>query len=129
MSLAQGAEKRGFFLFSERVCVQIDALQEKIMSVQTDSTVSQQLDVAKPRMFQVVMLNDDFTPMDFVVFVLEHVFDLNGLTAEHLMMQVHEKGSGVAGVYSKDIAESKVQKAMALAEYHGHPFRCVCEPA
>lgn len=85
--------------------------------------------IDEPRRFRVVLHNDDFTTMDFVVMVLKTVFFKSDVEAEGLMLQVHQKGQAVAGIYSKDIATSKVQKATQMARNQGFPLRLTIEPA
>ena len=81
-----------------------------------------------PRRFQVVFHNDDYTPMEFVIMVLMQFFHKDESEATHLMLQVHHKGSAVAGVFSRDIAETKVSHVMASARENGHPLLCTSEP-
>lgn len=83
----------------------------------------------KPPMFNVIMINDDYTPMDFVVNVLTGIFNKNKETAQIIMMQVHKSGKGIAGTYTKDIAATKSDQAEALARKVGHPFKLTIEPA
>lgn len=78
-------------------------------------------------MFKVIMHNDDFTTMEFVVMVLQRVFFKQEAEAEQLMMQVHRMGSAIVGLYTYDIATSKVQKAMRMAREQGFPFKLTCE--
>jgi len=82
---------------------------------------------ARPRMYKVILLNDDYSTMDFVVLVLETVFRHPRVRAEEIMIEVHEKGSGVAGVYSFQVAETKVHKVQDLAREHEHPLKCTME--
>ncbi len=84
--------------------------------------------VAPPQMYQVVMLNDDYTPMEFVVVVIQEYFgkDLNAAT--QIMLKIHLDGRGVCGVYSKDIAATKVDQVLEAANRAGHPLKCVSEP-
>ena len=82
-----------------------------------------------PRMFQVVMLNDDFTPMEFVVMVLQHYFKRDLETATQIMLKIHHEGRGVCGVYSKDVAATKVELVLAAARRAGHPLQCIMEAA
>ena len=77
-----------------------------------------------PSMYRVVLLNDDYTPMEFVVDVLERFFNKNREQATQIMLQVHTKGSGVCGVYPLEIAETKVGQVVAFATEHGHPLQC-----
>ena len=81
-----------------------------------------------PQMFQVVMLNDDFTPMEFVVVVLQEFFNKDREAATQIMLQIHLDGKGVCGVYSKDVAATKVDQVMDAARKAGHPLQCVAEP-
>jgi ATP-dependent Clp protease adaptor protein ClpS len=81
-----------------------------------------------PQMFQVVMLNDDFTPMEFVVMVLQEFFSKDREAATQIMLHIHLDGKGVCGVYSKDVAATKVDQVMDASRKAGHPLQCVAEP-
>ena len=85
--------------------------------------------VREPRQYNVIMLNDDFTTMEFVVRILVSVFHKDEATAETLMLMVHEKGRAVIGTYPCDIAVTKVSKALSLAKQEGFPFRMQVEEA
>ena len=78
-------------------------------------------------MYKVMLLNDDYTPMEFVVHVLERYFGTSGSLAYELMMVVHQKGLAVVGLFSHDIAETKVTQVMELARKHQHPLQCTME--
>ncbi len=80
-----------------------------------------------PDEFLVILLNDDYTTMDFVVYVLMHVFHLSSLDAERIMIDVHRKGKGIVGAYSYDIAVTKVNKVHALARQNQFPLKCAIE--
>jgi ATP-dependent Clp protease adaptor protein ClpS len=80
-----------------------------------------------PRMFQVLLLNDDYTPMDFVIAVLQRFFSLDTEQATRIMLQVHNEGRGVCGVFPRDIAATKVEQVGAYARQHQHPLACVME--
>ena len=80
-----------------------------------------------PPMYKVLLLNDDFTPMDFVVMVLENFFNLSREQAMQVMLKVHREGKGVCGVYPMDIAATKVGLVSAFARQHQHPLACVME--
>jgi ATP-dependent Clp protease adaptor protein ClpS len=81
-----------------------------------------------PPMYRVLLLNDDYTPMDFVVGVLQTVFALNREQATQVMLQVHRTGMGTCGVFTKEIADTKVAQVRELAEAHQHPLQCTMEP-
>ena len=83
--------------------------------------------VKKPRLYKVIFHNDDYTTMEFVVWVLETVFHHDETTATEIMLHVHHNGMGVAGVYSYEIAETRVKKVEALARDHEFPLRCSME--
>jgi len=84
--------------------------------------------VKKPRRFKVIIHNDDFTTMEFVVEILMNVFRKNQTEATRLMLMVHHKGMAVAGVYTHDIAETKKMQVIDAARAEGHPFMCTIEP-
>lgn len=83
----------------------------------------------KPAMYKVVMLNDDYTPMEFVVMVLERFFNKTNEEATQIMLHVHQKGVGICGVYTYEVAETKVTQVMDLARQHQHPLQCTLEKA
>ncbi len=85
--------------------------------------------VKEPRQFNVVMHNDDFTTMDFVVAVLVDIFHKDEVTAQAIMLNVHKKGKAVVGKYPYDIASTKVAEALARAKSQGYPFRMTVEEA
>ncbi len=78
-------------------------------------------------MYRVVLLNDDYTPMDFVVFVLQEHFNKDKQEATQIMLKVHNEGKGICGVFSKDVASTKVELVMMHAQDAGHPLQCVME--
>ena len=80
-----------------------------------------------PPLFNVILLNDDFTPMEFVVEVLQQYFSKTLEQATEIMLKVHTEGAGLCGVYPKDIAATKVEQVVALARQHQHPLQCVME--
>ena len=82
-----------------------------------------------PRMYKVILLNDDYTPMEFVVHVLELFFGMNRDKATQIMLHVHTRGKGVCGVYTRDIAETKVAQVTDYAREHQHPLFCTMEEA
>jgi ATP-dependent Clp protease adaptor protein ClpS len=86
-------------------------------------------ETAPPPMYKVLLLNDDYTPMAFVEFLLQKFFGLSDELAHRVMMTVHTQGRGVCGVYSKEIAETKVSQVNNFARQHQHPLLCVMEAA
>ncbi|WP_309626300.1 ATP-dependent Clp protease adapter ClpS [Methylibium sp.] len=84
---------------------------------------------APPKMFQVVLLNDDYTPMEFVVMVLQEFFQRDLETATQIMLKIHHEGRGVCGVYTQDVAATKVESVLAAAKRSSHPLQCTMEAA
>lgn len=95
----------------------------------TKDKVQGQVRTKKPPMYKVILLNDDYTPMDFVIIVLKKFYLKSPTEAEQIMLQVHTEGSGVAGVYSYEIAEAKVVQTNQFAKTHQHPLKCIMETA
>ncbi len=81
----------------------------------------------KPSMYRVLLLNDDYTPMEFVVHVLERFFNKSRDEATQIMLHVHQKGIGVCGIYPYDVAETKVVQVVEFARKHQHPLQCTME--
>lgn len=81
----------------------------------------------KPSMYKVIMLNDDYTPMEFVVHVIERFFAKSREEATRIMLHVHQRGVGVCGVYTYEVAETKVTQVMDFARQHQHPLQCTLE--
>lgn len=94
----------------------------------TNTEVLERTEVKEPGLYNVIFLNDDSTPMDFVVYVLEALFGHTQETAYELTMKIHNEGRGVAGTYPYDIAESKQYETTALAQANGYPLRIKVEP-
>jgi ATP-dependent Clp protease adaptor protein ClpS len=98
-------------------------------SERTEFFEDAETELAEPPMYRVVLLNDDYTPMDFVVMILMTVFRKDRQAAENIMMNVHRQGRGECGVYTYEVAETKVQTVKTLAQAEKHPLRCVMEEA
>jgi ATP-dependent Clp protease adaptor protein ClpS len=94
---------------------------------QSDTAVQERVKVERPKMYRVILLNDDFTTMDFVVNILETIFFKSPAEATQIMLQVHKAGRGVAGIFSKQIAEAKIDQVHQLARQEGFPLRCEME--
>ncbi len=97
---------------------------------ESDSVVLERVPekVKPPGMYQVVMLNDDYTPMEFVVVVIQEFFGKDLESATQIMLKIHLDGKGVCGVYSKDVAATKVDQVLDAAHKAGHPLKCLSEP-
>ena len=105
--------------------------QTKPLDADDGGTVVLERQVLKtkpPQMYQVVLLNDDYTPMEFVVAVIQEFFSKDRETATQIMLKIHMEGKGVCGVFSKDVAATKVDRVMEAAQKAGHPLQCVSEP-
>ena len=96
---------------------------------QNEFQLQEEIDTKEPRLFKVLLHNDDYTTMDFVVMILEKIFHKSPVEATRIMLNVHRKGVGVAGVYPYDMAETKVAQVHALAEKHQFPLKCSMEEA
>ena len=95
--------------------------------VQTGVVVKTRPKTKKPSMYKVLMLNDDYTPMEFVVHVLERFFNMGQEKATEIMLHVHQRGVGVCGVFTYEVAETKVNRVMDFARKHRHPLQCTLE--
>ena len=94
---------------------------------ESDTAVQERVRTQKPKMYRVLLLNDDFTTMEFVVEILEVIFFKSPAEATQIMLQVHKAGRGVAGIFSKQIAEAKIDQVHRQARNEGFPLRCVME--
>ena len=90
-------------------------------------TKEKEPELKKPPLYKVVLINDDYTPMEFVVFILEQFFNKSPEQATRIMLHVHQKGVGVCGVYTFEVAETKVAQVMDLARRNEHPLQCTME--
>lgn len=95
-------------------------LEEKVSESRREAT-------RQPPLYKVLLLNDDYTPMDFVIHVLERFFAMNRERATVIMLKVHNEGAGLAGVYPKDLAETKVHQVVEFARSNQYPLQCVME--
>ncbi|WP_009870572.1 ATP-dependent Clp protease adapter ClpS [Paramagnetospirillum magnetotacticum] len=94
---------------------------------QTGVVIKTRPKTKKPSMYKVLMLNDDYTPMEFVVHVLERFFNKSREDATRVMLNVHTRGVGICGVYTYEVAETKVTQVMDLARQNQHPLQCTIE--
>jgi ATP-dependent Clp protease adaptor protein ClpS len=93
----------------------------------TDVIVKTKPKTKTPSMYKVLMLNDDYTPMEFVVHVLEQIFGKDRTDATQIMLHVHQRGVGICGVFTYEIAETKVTQVVDYARRHQHPLQCTLE--
>lgn len=92
-----------------------------------DTFLQEQQKIEKPKLYKVLLLNDDFTTQEFVTFILEKLFNKTSEQAFEIMLHVHQKGVGVCGIYPFEIAEMKVHQVLSLAESEEHPLQCIME--
>lgn len=93
----------------------------------SDVSIDDSVDVEEPKKYKVMLHNDDYTTMEFVILVLEDVFNKTSAEAHDIMMKVHEKGVGICGVYCFEVAETKAQKVDVMAKNEGHPLKVSIE--
>ena len=103
-------------------------MRRMVIKKQDESVLESEATRLKPpSLYKVMLLNDDFTPMDFVVTVIQKFFGLDREQATRIMLKVHREGVGVCGVFPRDIAATKVEQVIAYARQHQHPLACVME--
>jgi ATP-dependent Clp protease adaptor protein ClpS len=95
----------------------------------TGAVTKERLRTKEPEMYKVILLNDNYTTMEFVVLILETVFHKNGPDAEQIMFAVHKQGAGIAGVFTKEVAETKIAIVHHLAKQNQFPLKCTMEPS
>ena len=94
-----------------------------------ESTLTvEKIDLKLTQKYKVILHNDDYTPMDFVVMILESIFNKSHEDAIHIMLAVHQKGLGVCGTYTREVAEHKTQTVTNIAKQHEYPLKCTMEP-
>lgn len=125
MNLRAGVIPRPYFAFSESLCKGAGIMADSDNATLTETHVEAMI----PGMWKCIIHNDDFTPMEFVVAILQRVFSLSNERAETVMQAAHENGKAAVGLYFKEIAITKAQQAVSLAHDHGHPLLVTAEPA
>ncbi len=93
----------------------------------TDIVTETRPKTKKPSLYKVLLLNDDYTPMEFVVYILERFFNKSGEDATRVMLHVHQKGVGVCGIFTFEVAETKVAQVMNFSRQNDHPLQCMME--
>ena len=96
---------------------------------QGEVLTKEEIKTSEPSMYKVILLNDDYTSMDFVVHILETVFRKSPTESQEIMLSVHQSGSGVAGIYTKEVAETKIELTHHIARQHEYPLSCTMEEA
>ncbi len=93
----------------------------------TGVITQEKVELKKPKIFKVILLNDDYTPMEYVVNLIKIVFRKSESEAVNIMLMVHKKGSGVCGIFTKEVAETKVETVLKMAKSDQHPLKCIME--
>ncbi len=97
------------------------------MSTEVENVID--VKIKQPSLYKVILLNDDYTPMPFVVEILVDVFNKSLADAQKLTLEVHHNGKGVAGIFTREVAEQKTIDTVAVASHYGHPLKAMCEPS
>ncbi len=103
-------------------------MPDKEFEQQGETLVSDNVETKEPSMYRVILLNDDYTSMDFVVMILEKIFTKTPSEAQEIMLRVHKAGKGIAGIYTREIAETKISIVSQEAKAHDFPLKCIMEP-
>lgn len=114
-------------IYSVRMSDDHDPDHERAPDHQTGILLKPKPKTKKPSMYKVLLLNDDYTPMEFVVHVLERFFNKNKIEATDIMLHVHRRGVGLCGIYTLEVAETKVQQVMDFAKANEQPLQCTME--
>ena len=125
MGISRGRRKKGKSIVETEMANKDDDINNDLSD--TSLLVKKRSKLKKPPLYKVLLLNDDFTPMEFVVHVLEKFFAIGHEKAVQIMLTVHKKGIAVVGVYSHDIAETKVTQVMDYSRKNQHPLQCTME--
>lgn len=111
-------------MFRGTIFIIMDKLE---LNKSEETVIKERHGVRTPSLYRVMLLNDDYTTMDFVIRILEDVFHKTAVEAAQIMLRVHKNGKGLAGVYTRDIAETKVHKSYELSLKSGFPLKCIME--
>ncbi len=102
-------------------------MSDENKTISTGIATKEKIEVQKPKLYKVILLNDDYTPMEFVVMVLEKIFNKKQEEATQIMLHVHKNGIGVCGTFTYEVAESKCKSVMDMAKKNEHPLQCTME--
>ena len=103
-------------------------MNDELKNPSSQTLVVSKVKKKKPKLYKVILLNDDYTPMEYVVILLRKIFNKSESEAVNIMLMVHKKGSGICGIFTKEIAETKVFKVLKMAKNDQHPLKCIMEP-
>ena len=101
-------------------------MSDENKTISTGIATKEKIEVQKPKLYKVILLNDDYTPMEYVVKLLRIIFKKSEDEAVNIMLMVHKKGSGICGIY-KEVAETKVETVLKMAQSDQHPLKCIME--
>ena len=102
-------------------------MSEENKTISTGIATKEKIEVQKPKLYKVILLNDDYTPMEYVVNLLRIIFKKSEDEAVNIMLMVHKKGSGICGIFTKEVAETKVETVLKMAQSDQHPLKCIME--
>ena len=102
-------------------------MSDENKSSSTGVVTKEKIEVKKPKLYKVILLNDDYTPMEYVVKLIRLVFMKSENEAVNIMLMVHKKGSGICGIFTKEVAETKVETVLRMAKSDQHPLKCIME--
>ena len=112
---------------SDKILTRLSSGKDRLDSEISTGTITVDPKLKKPPLYRVILLNDDYTPMEFVIYVLERFFNKNREDATSVMLHVHQRGVGVCGVYTYEVAETKVGQVIDFARENQHPLQCTME--
>ena len=113
---------------SDKTLTRLSSGKDRLDSEISTGTITVDPKLKKPPLYRVILLNDDYTPMEFVVYILQSFFNMNQEKATQVMLAVHQHGKGVCGIFTKDVAETKVFTVLKMAKCDQHPLKCIMEP-
>ena len=114
-------------MLSDKILTRLSSGKDHLDSEISTGTITVDPKLKKPPLYRVILLNDDYTPMEFVILVLERFFKKSRAEATQIMLHVHQKGMGVCGLYPYEIAETKVVQVMDFSRKNQHPLQCTME--
>ena len=113
---------------SDKILTRLSSGKDHLDSEISTGTITVDPKLKKPPLYRVILLNDDYTPMEFVVYILQSFFNMNQEKATQVMLAVHQHGKGVCGIFTKEVAETKCSQVLNFAKENEHPLACDIEP-